>query len=666
VPFLAAVAAGAVALSVYLATVNPTLPPGDSGDLITAASTFGIAHPPGYPLFAMLGHLFSLLPFGSPAWRVNLMSAVLDAAAVGVIALIIYRVVIAGTSRRQEHVVPAVAAAMAGFAGALFLAFGGGFWSYSLVAEVFALNNLLAAALLLLAFTWYRDPRRRRVLWAFFLASGLSVCNQQTIVLLAPGLAVFLIGGVLRIRSLGGRWASRLVRDFAIGVGFLLAGLLPYLYLPIAAAGHPPAMWGDPSTLERFIAVVTRADYGSFALVAGGQHGAVSDNLAAFARYLFDAFGPAGCALSALGLWWLARYRRLTGIALVLSFLAAGPLFLAYANPPIVGLFAGIFARFYILPSIPFAVILGCGCCEVVTWVSRLVTRTRPTLSAGRRLAASGAIAALLVALCVAPAAARYSTVDQSSNYMTINFIKDLLAPLDPGAILLTEGDTAVLGTWYAQNVEGYRPDVVVIAVPLLHFQWYIDDIRRQHPDVAVPFNTNQVAGQPVTEKIVGANFANRPIYYVGVISEAFPGGYGEIRTGFARKFVLTADAADPFAFVRANLGRLTAYRFPTRGYPPDSWENWESTYYGDAAFDLANAYESTDVAAAEHWYHIAIELAPGSPAAYKNLAILLSGNRGGSSEVAGLLETYLRLAPQDPQAATIRQTIAKLRGSSP
>ena len=664
-PWLTAVAGGAIALAVYLATINPTLPPGDSGDLITAASTLGVAHPPGYPLFAMIGHLFTLLPFGSPAFRVNLMSAVFDAAAVAVIVVFIYRIATDRSSRHGQDGAPAVHAAIAGFVGALFLAFATEFWSYSLVAEVFALNNLLAAVLLLLAFRWYQDPRRRWTLFGFFLSSGLAASNQQTIVLLAPGLGALLIGGILRIRARDRRWLSRVAREFAVGVVFLVAGLLPYLYLPLAAAGHPPALWGDPSTLERFIAVVTRSDYGSFSLVAGGQHGTVTGNLAAFLQHLVDSFGPAGLLLAALGVGWLARHRPIVGIAVVLSFLAAGPLFLAYANPPLGGLLSGIFARFYILPSVPFAVIVGCGSLQVLDWV-RSVTTTRWILQGRLRLAAAGLTSALLVAFAAGPAVARYASIDQSGNYMTINFIKDLLAPLDQGAILLTEGDTAVLGTWYTQSVEGYRSDVVVVAVPLLHFQWYIDQFRRQHPDVAIPFEADQVAGQPVTDKVVNANFANRPIYYVGVIPEAFPAGYGELRTGFARKFVLAADASDPFAFVQANLDRLAAYHFPTRLFPPTSWENWESTYYGGAAFDLANGYEASDVATAERWYRTAIELTPRIPGAYKNLAILLSANGGPPSEQADLLETYLKLAPQDPEAATIKESIARLRGTSP
>jgi hypothetical protein len=662
---LAGTAAAVVAFMVYLASLCPTLPPGDSGDLMTAAATLGVAHPPGYPLFSLIGHLFSWLPVGSTAFRLNLMSAVLDALAVGLVAVLIMRIVFTRSEWTTIKWQAAVGAAAAGIAGALFLGFGSEFWLYSLVAEVFALNNLFAALLLLLAITWWQDPSRRWVLWGFFLTAGLAFCNQQTIVLLAPGLATLLIGGIVRSRSTAGRWFHRISREFAAGIGFAVVGLLPYLYLPVAAAQHPPALWGDPSTPQRFWAVVTRADYGSFSLVAGGRHGSVGNNLSAFFSSMLGAFGPIGLLLAAAGLWWLARRRRTIGAALVLAFAATGPGFLAYANPPLGGLLSGVFARFYILPSIPVAIAIGCGAWQVAVWAGNLAGRVAGH-KARFRLAASGSLAVLLILSATAPAVGRYASVDQSSNFMTINFVKDLLAPLDPGSILLTEGDTAVLGTWYVQNVEHYRPDVVVIAVPLLYYQWYIDEMRREHPDIVIPFKASDVIGSPVTDKVLDANVAARSVYYVGVISESFPSGYGELRTGFARKFVPVAEANDPFAFVRTHLPSLTAYHFPTRAYPATSWEAWESTYYGGAAFDLANAYESIDVATAEAWYREAINLAPSLRASYKDLAILLNANGGRPSEIVDLLERYLVLSPTDPEAPTIHALIHQLQSPSP
>src|SRR5262249_42216129 len=154
------VAASLAALMVYVRTLAPGLPTGDSGDLITAAWVFGVPHPPGYPLYMLLAHLFGQLPFGSPALRINLFSAVLDAATVGLTTFCLYRLL-------TPRVGPIIVwqAALGAAVGGLLLAFSTAFWTYSLVAEVFPLNSLLAAALLLLALEWERCPRRVRLLW---------------------------------------------------------------------------------------------------------------------------------------------------------------------------------------------------------------------------------------------------------------------------------------------------------------------------------------------------------------------------------------------------------------------------------------------------------------------------------------------------------------------
>ena len=89
--YLAAFLAASASLAVYIRTLAPTVTGEDSGEFITAAWSLGIPHPPGYPLWLILAKLFSFLPIGTVAYRLNLMSAILDAAAVGLLALVISR-----------------------------------------------------------------------------------------------------------------------------------------------------------------------------------------------------------------------------------------------------------------------------------------------------------------------------------------------------------------------------------------------------------------------------------------------------------------------------------------------------------------------------------------------------------------------------------------------
>src|SRR5207237_5690111 len=90
-PWIGAVVVTVAAGVLYFLTAARYIIVGDSPELITAAATLGVAHPPGYPLFTMLGHLFALIPFGSIPFRVNLLSVVCDAVAVGAVYWIGWR-----------------------------------------------------------------------------------------------------------------------------------------------------------------------------------------------------------------------------------------------------------------------------------------------------------------------------------------------------------------------------------------------------------------------------------------------------------------------------------------------------------------------------------------------------------------------------------------------
>ena len=120
-------------LIVYILTLSRSVYFGDSGELIAVARTLGIAHPPGYPLYTMIAHLFTYLPFGNLAFRVNLFSAVTSSLTI----VVVYFICLKLTKNR-----------LASISASLFLAFSYLFLLYSLVAEVFSLNNLFVALII--------------------------------------------------------------------------------------------------------------------------------------------------------------------------------------------------------------------------------------------------------------------------------------------------------------------------------------------------------------------------------------------------------------------------------------------------------------------------------------------------------------------------------------
>ncbi|MEY2556286.1 MAG: hypothetical protein QOF93_1430, partial [Verrucomicrobiota bacterium] len=242
-PWIGAVAVATAAGILYFMTAARDIVVGDSPELIMAAVTLGVAHAPGYPLFTMLGHLFSLVPFDALPFRVNLLSVVCDALTIGVVYFSAFRL-----ARSQ------LAAAVA----ALLLAVDPTFWEWSLAAEVFPLNNLLAALLILLLITWHEQSERSGFLIIAFFVAGLALTNHQTIVLLAPAFCFVL-------------WQRRSIlrpRLLAIGVAAFIIGLLPYAYIPWAAAHHPIHNWGNISSFHDFVGLITRRTYGSTQLVS--------------------------------------------------------------------------------------------------------------------------------------------------------------------------------------------------------------------------------------------------------------------------------------------------------------------------------------------------------------------------------------------------------------
>src|SRR5262249_17472996 len=141
---------------------------GDSGEMIAVAAVTGVAHPPGFPLHTLLAKLFTLLPWGSFAARVNLLSAVCDAAAPS----LLFAAVRISTG-----------SAPPGVLSGLGFAFPPLVWRYAIQAEVFALNNLFAAALVLVSVLLAAPSPRPAVAIAGAFVLGLGLSNHHTLVL---------------------------------------------------------------------------------------------------------------------------------------------------------------------------------------------------------------------------------------------------------------------------------------------------------------------------------------------------------------------------------------------------------------------------------------------------------------------------------------------------
>lgn len=656
-PGLALGGVAIAALVLYVRTLAPSVVGGDSGELIAAAHVLGVPHPPGYPTFAILSHAFGLLPLGEPALGMNLLSAILDSLAVAVIALGI--LLLARQERAPSSKGERAAIVVGAILGAGLLATSTAFWTYSLVTEVFALNNVLAAGIIVAMLAWARRPTGVRPLWTAALLSGIALTNQQTITLLAPGLFVLYLAGLRRARSsaeprLAG--GSFLVRVGLVPVALLAIGLLPYAYLPIAATGDPAVNWGDPRTLDRFISVVMRESYGTFSLTVRDTRGGILDQFVFLGSYLWTGFTPIGLALAGLGGWRLARRDTWAFAGLLTMFVVSGPLFVAFANPPLDDpVTRGVLERFYILPGLPLAIAIGCG--AVVA--GRMVVNRL-----GSRPGAPVAVPVLTWVLLAAIVLMRLPSVDQRDNRVVEGYGRDILETLEPNALLLTRSDENYTAVLYSQVVAGIRPDVAAVDVELLKLPTYVAQIRREHPDLALPFEAYDDGERTSLNDLVRANLSTRPVFAIGRFKEDLSERFGEVPWGLARRVVEPDTAPDPLADTAA-LARFRALRPPAATWPATTWEGAITANYGSAAFELAldrhrpGRFDgASDVAGL---YRTAIRLAPALGSAYKNLGLLLLDNGGSPAEVVAVWRRYLELEPDDPQASSIRAEIQRL-----
>ncbi|MBA3444819.1 MAG: DUF2723 domain-containing protein [Gemmatimonadales bacterium] len=307
-PYRAALAVAGMVLAVYVITLAPTVTFWDAGELIAAARTLGIPHPPGTPLFVMIAHVWAMLiPTGEYALRTNLLSAVLSAAAAGLFFLVAHESIrgfTAGLEHGMARLLPRMGAAVAAMLGAF--AFTN--WQNSNETEVYTVATFTIAAMAWLAHVWRRargTDRGPRVLLLIVYLAGISIGNHLLALLAGPGVVMFMVATLLRAPALdpaqrrhewgqaavvAGVWALLIGLGLGSSALILLGGLCfvaaavyatlgkagafaaltlfiacigvtPYLYLYIRSAQNPPINEAAPATFDALLAVIRRAQY---------------------------------------------------------------------------------------------------------------------------------------------------------------------------------------------------------------------------------------------------------------------------------------------------------------------------------------------------------------------------------------------------------------------
>jgi len=450
---LVPVAVGAVALVVYVLTLMPGVAFSDWGEMQVVPYVLGIAHPTGYPTYIVLAALIDHIPVGSAALLGNLLSAGCTAIALCVAVLIMLRIgvrpVIAGSA-------------------ALALGAASTVWDAATVAEVNPLHMLFAALLVHRALIWDEHHRLRDLVIGGLLV-GLSLGNHLLTVTIAP----FVIAFVL--------WSGRhelLRRPWMLGpaAAAAIVGLAVYLYIPIRASQHPALAYNHPETLDAVLWLVRGTQFEKkFTFLSGEGPARLVEALGAVWTALNGAATPAVILLGLVGLVILVWRRPAIGL-MCAGILFGGVYFYATYER---------LEHYLLVPLLMLAV----GASVAVEGLAAAV-RGRPAVG---RIQAGAIVSGTALVLGVALGAAHWGSSDRSHDRSGETYVNTVMGALPADAAILT-GWTVSTPLWYAQLVEGRRPDVLVI-----------DD-------------TNIVYDGWVTrERAIGAHVCARPVYILRV-----------------------------------------------------------------------------------------------------------------------------------------------------
>jgi hypothetical protein len=435
---------------------RPTVYGLDSAEFAAGAYTLGIVHAPGYPLYLLLGKIFSYLPWGDVAYRLNLMSAFFAALTV----VVFYRLALKLTRHR-----------LISFSTALFLAFSYYFWTAAIVAEVYALHAFLMSLVLLFLLKW-QETQQEKHLYILTLLYGLGLANHTSTSLMAPGLVFFLLsaGRVLKFRVLLGMTLA------------LAAGLSLYVYLPLRYAAQPPFNYvGHYDANGVFHSVNLTTLDGLWWMISGRQFRAlmfshhwpeVWQELQNYAHWLWSNFLVLGIIPGLWGGFRLFKMRGRFAVCLLLVYLANLAFFTTYRIPDP----ESMFIPTYLIWAIWMAV--GCRCMldEITGWENRSSPGESGVLS-GRlvwnvdkrgkipyttNVTCSGVLKAILFLAPVATLIINFHYCNLSANWAAKRNASAMLEQVEPDAIIFGWYLTAPT-LEYLQVVEGQRPDVKVI-----------------------------------------------------------------------------------------------------------------------------------------------------------------------------------------------------------
>ncbi|MCE2439505.1 MAG: DUF2723 domain-containing protein [Candidatus Latescibacteria bacterium] len=493
-----------ISLAVFVKTAAPTVSFWDSGEFIACAFTLGIPHPPGAPLYLLIGRLFTMFPvWVDPAFPMNLISAITSALAVLFLYLITVRLVLLGWGGGERGLIR-VSGVVGGAVAALMLAFSDTFWYNAVETEVYGFSTMLMAMSLWLGLRWMEragDANSHRILFFIAYLMGLAGGVHLLCLLTVPTLLMlvwFRKPGILKDPMV---WACAAL--------LFVAGYSTYASLYIRSGLNPMIDENNPETWANFIRFLGREQYGAESMLLG-----VFDRKAPFwdfqiwtmyikyflaqfpvpgIGFVSDAFRQATSQdvqpvrisvvpylLGCWGIWehWRRDGRRFWSIAALFVLSGVGlSIYLNMEDPQPRErdyVFVGSFAL--------FCVWMGIASAAVVRGAYILRGRSAAVVAACFLLAMPGALAASL-----------YPSHDRTGNRFAFDYAANILNSCDSDAILFTNADNDSFPLWYQQEVMGLRQDVRVVNLSLLNTPWYIKQLRDLDPKLTIRYTDEYI-----------------------------------------------------------------------------------------------------------------------------------------------------------------------------
>jgi len=437
----------------------------DGGDFVSAARVFGVPHPTGYPTYVLLLRVFGdVVAVGSHAFRANLFSAFTGALTVPLIYVAASRLIRMVGAQEIGGVGSVRASAVIAA-----LAFGTSrlFWTQNTITEVYSLNALFGAVLLVLTLGVIQEVRsggtaiRNRVLMAFLLGIGLG--NHTTLGLAATPFGIWVLWLVWQQQ----RWRG--VLDWRPAVG-LVVGLSIYVYAPIAASAGPIINWGSPNTLEGFRWMASATLYQGYAFGIESEY--VSNRISRTAELLFTQYTIVGTVIGIAGLTTMWSYSRGFVYASVGSIVAVALYSVAYSTADS---FIYLISVFMV-----FSLWLGVGIALLGSQVGRWAART------GRFKAyqVRAQVAVMVVIALVIPVwsvASGWDEISISDQNEPAEFAESSIAVASGGVLLVEEPE--LFAFVYQAQVGNPELDVMVVGPGLLQHDWYWDSLVKYYGD---------------------------------------------------------------------------------------------------------------------------------------------------------------------------------------